>query len=81
MKYIIIYSNNYFFLLNIICILFFCFIKLKILIFFFLLLLKRKKIQFSYMGDTKRLGKKKINLNDFNNFKVTGMPDGIKTVY
>ena len=33
--------------------------------------LKRKKIQFSYMGDTKRLGKKKINLNDFNNFKVT----------
>ena len=43
--------------------------------------LKRKKIQFSYMGDTKRLGKKKINLNDFNNFKVTGMPDGIKTVY
>ena len=43
--------------------------------------LKRKKIQFSYMGDTKRLGKKKINLNDFNNFKITGLPDGIQTVY
>ena len=43
--------------------------------------LKRKKIQFSYMGDTKRLGKKKINLNDFNNFKLTGLPDGIQTVY
>ena len=46
--------------------------------------LKRKKIQFTYMGDsfnTKRLGKKKINLNDFNNFKVTGVPDGIQTVY
>jgi len=43
--------------------------------------LKRKKIQFSYMGDTKKLGKKKINLNDFNNFKITGMPDGIQTVY
>lgn len=46
--------------------------------------LKRKKIQFSYMGDsfnTKRLGKKKINLNDFNNFKVTGLPDGMQTVY
>ena len=46
--------------------------------------LKKKKIQFSYMGDsfnTKKLGKKKINLNDFNNFKVTGLPDGIQTVY
>ena len=46
--------------------------------------LKRKKIQFSYMGDgfnTKKLGKKKINLNDFNNFKITGLPDGIQTVY
>ena len=46
--------------------------------------LKRKKIQFSYLGDsfnTKRLGKKKINLNDFNNFKVTGLPDGMQTVY
>lgn len=43
--------------------------------------LKRKKIQFTYMGDTKRLGKKKINLNDFNNFKLTGLPDGIQTVY
>ena len=46
--------------------------------------LKRKKIQFSYMGETfntKRLGKKKINLNDFNNFKVGGLPDGMKTVY
>jgi len=46
--------------------------------------LKRKKIQFSYMGEsfnTKRLGKKKINLNDFNNFKVTGLPDGMQTVY
>ena len=46
--------------------------------------LKRKKIQFSYLGDsfnTKRLGKKKINLNDFNNFKVAGLPDGMQTVY
>ena len=46
--------------------------------------LKRKKIQFSYMGDgfnTKKLGKKKINLNDFNNFKVAGLPDGMQTVY
>jgi len=46
--------------------------------------LKRKKIQFSYMGEsfnTKRLGKKKINLNDFNSFKVTGLPDGMQTVY
>ena len=46
--------------------------------------LKRKKIQFSYMGETfntKRLGKKKINLNDFNNFKVGGLPDGMQTVY
>ena len=46
--------------------------------------LKRKKIQYSYMGDgfnTKKLGKKKINLNDFNNFKLTGLPDGIQTVY
>ena len=46
--------------------------------------LKRKKIQFTYMGEsfnTKRLGKKKINLNDFNNFKVAGVPDGIQTVY
>ena len=46
--------------------------------------LKKKKIQFSYMGDsfnTKKLGKKKINLNDFNNFKVTGLPDGIQTVF
>ena len=46
--------------------------------------LKRKKIQFSYMGEgfnTKKLGKKKINLNDFNNFKVGGLPDGIQTVY
>ena len=46
--------------------------------------LKRKKIQFSYMGEgfnTKKLGKKKINLNDFNNFKVAGLPDGIQTVY
>ena len=46
--------------------------------------LKKKKIQFSYLGDgfnTKKLGKKKINLNDFNNFKVAGFPDGIKTVY
>ena len=46
--------------------------------------LKRKKIQFSYLGDgfnTKKLGKKKINLNDFNNFKVTGLPDGIQTVF
>ena len=46
--------------------------------------LKKKKIQFSYMGDgfnTKKLGKKKINLNDFNNFKVAGLPDGIQTVY
>ena len=46
--------------------------------------LKKKKIQFSYMGDsfnTKKLGKKKINLNDFNNFKVTGLPDGSQTVY
>ena len=46
--------------------------------------LKKKKIQFSYMGDsfnTKRLGKKKINLNDFNNFKFTGLPDGIQTVF
>ena len=46
--------------------------------------LKKKKIQFSYMGDsfnTKKLGKKKINLNDFNNFKITGLPDGIQTVF
>ena len=46
--------------------------------------LKRKKIQYSYMGDgfnTKKLGKKKINLNDFNNFKVAGLPDGMQTVY
>ena len=43
--------------------------------------LKRKKIQFSYMGDTKKLGKKKINLNDFNNFKVSELPQGIQTVY
>ena len=46
--------------------------------------LKKKKIQFSYMGDsfnTKKLGKKKINLNDFNNFKVAGLPDGVQTVY
>ena len=46
--------------------------------------LKKKKIQFSYMGDgfnTKKLGKKKINLNDFNNFKVSGLPDGSQTVY
>ena len=46
--------------------------------------LKKKKIQFSYLGDgfnTKKLGKKKINLNDFNNFKVTGLPDGIQTVF
>ena len=46
--------------------------------------LKRKKIQFSYLGDgfnTKKLGKKKINLNDFNNFKVAGLPDGVQTVY
>ena len=46
--------------------------------------LKKKKIQFSYLGDgfnTKKLGKKKINLNDFNNFKVAGIPDGIQTVY
>ena len=46
--------------------------------------LKKKKIQFSYMGDsfnTKKLRKKKINLNDFNNFKVTGLPDGIQTVF
>ena len=46
--------------------------------------LKKKKIQFSYLGDgfnTKKLGKKKINLNDFNNFKVTGLPDGSQTVY
>ena len=46
--------------------------------------LKKKKIQFSYMGDsfnTKKLGKKKINLNDFNNFKVTGLPNGIQTVF
>ena len=46
--------------------------------------LKRKKIQFSYLGDsfnTKKLGKKKINLNDFNNFKVAGLPDGVLTVY
>ena len=46
--------------------------------------LKKKKIQFSYMGDsfnTKRLGKKKINLNDFNNFKFTGLPDDIQTVF
>ena len=46
--------------------------------------LKKKKIQFSYLGDgfnTKKLGKKKINLNDFNNFKVAGFPDGIQTVY
>ena len=38
--------------------------------------MKRKKIQFSYMGEgfnTKKLGKKKINLNDFNNFKVISM--------
>ena len=45
---------------------------------------KRKKIQFSYLGDgfnTKKLGKKKINLNDFNNFKVAGLPDGVQTVY
>ena len=46
--------------------------------------LRKKKIQFSYMGDsfnTKKLGKKKINLNDFNNFKIAGLPDGIQTVY
>lgn len=46
--------------------------------------LKRKKIQYSYMGDgfnTKKLGKKKINLNDFSNFKVAGLPDGMQTVY
>ena len=46
--------------------------------------LKRKKIQFSYLGDgfnTKKLGKKKINLNDFNNFKVAGLPDGVQAVY
>ena len=46
--------------------------------------LKKKKIQFSYLGDgfnTKKLGKKKINLNDFNNFKVTGLPDGIQTLF
>ena len=46
--------------------------------------LKKKKIQFSYLGDgfnTKKLGKKKINLNDVNNFKVAGFPDGIQTVY
>ena len=46
--------------------------------------LKKKKIQFSYLGDgfnTNKLGKKKINLNDFNNFKVAGIPDGIQTVY
>ena len=46
--------------------------------------LKRKKIQFSYLGDgfnTKKLGKKKINLNDFNNFKVASLPDGVQTVY
>jgi hypothetical protein len=46
--------------------------------------LKKKKIQFSYLGDgfnTKKLGKKKINLNDFNNFKVAGFPDCIQTVY
>ena len=46
--------------------------------------LKKKKIQFSYMGDsfnTKKLGKKKINLNDFNNFKIAGLPDGVQTVY
>ena len=46
--------------------------------------LKKKKIQFSYLGDgfnTKKLGKKQINLNDFNNFKVAGFPDGIQTVY
>ena len=46
--------------------------------------LKKKKIQFSYLGDgfnTKKLGKKKTNLNDFNNFKVAGFPDGIQTVY
>ena len=46
--------------------------------------LKKKKIQFSYIGEgfnTKKLGKKKINLNDFNNFKVTGFPDGSQTVY
>ena len=46
--------------------------------------LKRKKIQFSYLGDgfnTKKLGKKKIKLNDFNNFKVAGLPDGVQTVY
>ena len=45
--------------------------------------LKRKKIQFSYFGEefnTKKLGKKKINLNDFNNFKVSGIPDGVQTV-
>ena len=46
--------------------------------------LKKKKIQFSYLGEsfnTKKLGKKKINLNDFNNFKVNGFPDGMSTVY
>ena len=46
--------------------------------------LKRKKIQYSYMGEgfnTKKLGKKKINLNDFNNFKVGGFPTGMQTVY
>ena len=46
--------------------------------------LRKKKIQFSYMGDsfnTKKLGKKKINLNDFNNFKVGGLPNGMQTVY
>ena len=46
--------------------------------------LKRKKIQYSYMGEgfnTKKLGKKKINLNDFNSYKVAGFPDGMQTVY
>lgn len=46
--------------------------------------LQKKKIQYSYFGDTfntKKLGKKKIDLNDFNNFKINGFPDGIKTVY
>ena len=46
--------------------------------------LKRKKIQYSYMGEgfnTKKLGKKKINLNDFNNYKVPGLPNGMQTAY
>ena len=46
--------------------------------------LKRKKIQYSYMGDgfnTKKLGKKKINLNDFNNYKVARLSDIMQSVY